>query len=190
MCNFSWAFPNRGPVCTTFLKALWYKHKLVHTHKYANMPMLSSFLFFFVHLGHILMLCCNRTKIIINCDTVQTLERACGPPEGIMIKPHWPWAEQRGRKNHFDLQREKSQGTNPTGRLVHQRREGGEGGEGRGGLGTERNRGREREREGGEGEEWERQRGVKTPKLWLDKRGQVPEAGKKLYLLFLGGRLL
>lgn len=47
-----------------------------------------------------------------------------------------------GENNHCDLHRERSQGTNPTGRLVHQRREGA-----RGGL--EREEQRTGKREGG-----------------------------------------
>lgn len=44
----------------------------------------------------------------MKANTVQTPERANGPPEGIKIKPHWLGAEKRERKNCCDLQRERS----------------------------------------------------------------------------------
>lgn len=59
----------------------------------------------------------------------------------------WSRAKLRERTNHGDLQRERSQGTNPMGRLVHQRRERE--------SNTERRvrvREKQREREGGVGE--------------------------------------
>lgn len=133
------------------------------------------------------MLCYNRKK---NFDTVQIHERASRPPEGIKIKRHWPFAEQRGRKNHYDLHRKKTQGTNPPSRLVHQSRERERqrqrvGGEGQGRRETEKERVEARER--GKEKELERQREEKIQNVRLDKRGQVPEAGKKLYLFFLWG---
>lgn len=123
-----------------------------------------------------------NTELWQNSDTWKSPQTL----KGIKIIPQWPQARRGGERTSVTsrgkIAREQTQqaGLSTEGERARER-------EREGGLGTERNRGieGEREREGGEGRERQRE---KTQSLWLDKRGQVPEAGKELYL-FCGGFL-